>query len=91
MHHYPSSSSSSLHESTKAVAAYRAASRLLVGSHLPPLAIAAELVRVGNIALARDFVAQAARWCTSDPLLWNEAGVIEFRRQRYAFVYSFFE
>jgi hypothetical protein len=56
---------------------------LLVGSHLPPLAIASELVRVGNLGLAREFVAQAARWNTSDPLLWNEAGVIEFRRMRY--------
>jgi tetratricopeptide (TPR) repeat protein len=72
-----------LAEHDQAVAAYRAASRLLVGSHVPPLAIAQELLRDGNLPLAREFVAQASTLCQSDPLLWNEAGVIAFRRGRY--------
>lgn len=72
-----------LAEHDQAVAAYRAASRLLVGSHVPPLAIAQELLRDGNLPLAREFVVQASTLCQSDPLLWNEAGVIAFRRGRY--------
>lgn len=72
-----------LAEHDQAVAAYRAASRLLVGSHVPPLAIAQELLRDGNLPLAREFVVQASTLCQSDPLLWNEAGVIAFRRTRY--------
>jgi tetratricopeptide (TPR) repeat protein len=72
-----------LDEHDQAVAAYRAASRLLVGSHVPPLAIAQELLRDGNLPLAREFVVQASTLCQSDPLLWNEAGVIAFRRGRY--------
>lgn len=72
-----------LGEHDQAVAAYRAAARLLVGSHIPPLAIAQELLRDGNLPLAREFVVQASKLCSSDPLLWNEAGVIAYRRGRY--------
>jgi anaphase-promoting complex subunit 6 len=79
-----------LGEHDQAVAAYRAAARLLVGSHIPPLAIAQELLRDGNLPLAREFVVQASKLCSSDPLLWNEAGVIAFRRARYRAAHRLF-
>jgi hypothetical protein len=67
----------------QAVAAYRAAVRLMVGSHAPRLAIASELVRVANLPLAREFIAQTASLCSTDPLLWHEAGVVEYKRDRF--------
>lgn len=40
----------------KALAAYRAAHRLLVGSHLPPVCIGVELVMANDLKLAKQFM-----------------------------------
>jgi anaphase-promoting complex subunit 6 len=39
-------------ENDQALAAYRTAARLMPGSHIPPTAIAMELIRANNFALA---------------------------------------
>lgn len=66
------------------MSAYRTAARMLQGSHLPPLCVGMELVRVHNLNLASQFIFEAKDICESDPLVWNEIAVIEFKMKRYA-------
>ena len=44
-----------------------------------------ELVRVHNLNLASQFVAQAKLICDSDPLVYNELGVIAYKQRKYVF------
>ena len=74
-----------LGEHDQAMAAYRSAGRTLQGSHLPPLCVGMELVRVHNLNLASQFVAQAKLICDSDPLVYNELGVIAYKQRKYVF------
>ena len=70
-------------ESEQAMAAYRSASRLFQGSHLPLLYIGMEYLRTNNLALARHFLEGSRRLCASDPMVHNELGVAAFRSERY--------
>lgn len=64
------------------MAAYRTASRMLTGSHLPLLCIGSELIRVNNFNLANQYLNQAKEICETDPVLYNELGVIAFRTKK---------
>lgn len=61
------------------MAAYRTAARILTSSQLPSLCIGMELIRVNNFHLASQYVEQAKLLCDSDPLIYNELGVIAFK------------
>lgn len=63
------------------MAAYRTASRL-TSSHLPNLYIGIEYVRTNNAPLAHRFLRAAQELCDTDPLLYNELGVVLFRLVR---------
>jgi len=69
-------------EHDQAMAAYRAAFRL-TSNHMPPLCIGMELVRVKNFAQAEHFLSQAMKSNKSDPLVWNELGVIALETKEY--------
>lgn len=71
-------------ESDQAMAAYRSASRLFAGCHLPLVAIGMEYQRTNNQALAAQFFAQARKVCDSDPLVHNELGVLAYRSNDFA-------
>lgn len=45
-----------LDEHDQAMAAYRTATRMLQGCHIPPLCVGMELIRVHNLSLAAQFV-----------------------------------
>jgi len=70
-------------ESEQAMAAYRSASRLFQGSHLPLAFIGMEYLRTNNLPLAKHFLRGAKRLCPSDPLVANELGVVELRQGAY--------
>lgn len=78
-------------ESDQAMAAYRAAARLLPASHVPPLYIGMEYLRANNLHLAQSFLHSAHKLCDRDPLIHNELGVAAFRRADYAAAADSFE
>jgi anaphase-promoting complex subunit 6 len=47
-------------------------------SHLPLLFIGMEHLQLQNIAVAGDHFTSAAAICQTDPLLWNEMGVVAY-------------
>ncbi|KAJ1453928.1 hypothetical protein M885DRAFT_522870 [Pelagophyceae sp. CCMP2097] len=71
-------------ESEQAMAAYRSASRLFPGSHVPLLFIGLEYLRTNNLPLAKHFLRGARRLCATDPMVANELGVVELRQGSYA-------
>ncbi|KAJ7299336.1 hypothetical protein O6H91_Y249500 [Diphasiastrum complanatum] len=70
-------------ESDQAMAAYRTAARLFAGCHLPALCIGMEYLRTNNLNLAQQFFMQARSICPTDPLVYNELGVMAFRNKDY--------
>lgn len=70
-------------EQDQALAAYRAASRVMSGSHLPLLFIGTECARANDLDMARTHISQAASICDFDPLVWNELAIVEFKSRNY--------
>lgn len=70
-------------ESDQAMAAYRTAARLFAGCHLPVLCIGMEYLRTNNLNLAQQFFMNARRICPTDPLIFNEMGVMAYRNKDY--------
>ncbi|KAG0597202.1 hypothetical protein M758_UG320200 [Ceratodon purpureus] len=70
-------------ESDQAMAAYRTAARLFAGCHLPALCIGMEYLRTNNLNLAEQFFLQARSICPTDPLVFNELGVMAYRNRDY--------
>lgn len=62
-----------------ALQAYRTALRLRPNSHIPPLAMAHLAVRGGHTMLAKQYLDMATSRCSHDPLVYHEAGVLEYR------------
>ena len=73
------------------MAAYRSASRLFQGSHVPLLFIGMEYLRTNNLPLAKHFLRGAHRLCASDPMVSNELGVVELRQGHYTDAVATFE
>ena len=67
-------------ESDQAMAAYRTASRLFIGCHIPVLCTATEYLRTNNVTLAKQFCLRAQRMCGVDPMVLNELGVAHYRQ-----------
>ena len=71
-------------ESDQAVAAYRTASRLFPGMHVPVLCAGMEYSRGSNNAsFARSFFEKAAELNPTDALVQNELGVSAYKRKEY--------
>ena len=68
-------------EHEHAILAYSTAARLFTGSHLPLLCVAMEHLQLSNHLLAEENLAGAALLCDSDPLLFNERGVLAYAKQ----------
>jgi len=71
-------------ESDQALAAYRTASRLFPGSHLPWLFIGMEYVRTNSLQLAQQCLECSRGLMPSDPHIYNEIGVVAFHRKNYS-------
>ncbi|KAK6946621.1 Tetratricopeptide repeat, partial [Dillenia turbinata] len=70
-------------EGDQAMLAYRTAARLFPGCHLPTLYIGMEYMRTHNFKLAEQFFMQAKTVCSSDPLVYNELGVVAYHMKEY--------
>lgn len=78
-------------ESDQAMAAYRTAARLFEGSHIPLLCIGMEYLRTNNLGLASQFFRETYAACPTDPLIFNEMGVIAYRKENYSRAVEFFQ
>jgi len=70
-------------ESDQALAAYRTASRLFPGSHLPWLFIGIEYLRTNSLTLAEQYLTGARSLLPWDALVLNELGVVKFKQKQY--------
>jgi len=70
-------------ESDQAMAAYRTATRLFPGTHIPVMSIGMEYQRTNNLSLAYQFFRKSFEICDTDPLLFNEYGVLLYRQGSY--------
>ncbi|KAK7405333.1 hypothetical protein VNO78_06564 [Psophocarpus tetragonolobus] len=78
-------------EGDQAMSAYRTAARLFPGCHLPTLYIGMECMRTHSYKLAEQFFTQAKSICPSDPLVYNELGVVAYHMQEYNRAVLWFE
>lgn len=78
-------------ESDQAMAAYRTAERLFKGSHYPSLFLGLEHVRANNVRSGQSFIMQSLTACPTDPLIYNELGVVHYRNRAYADAIACFE
>ncbi|XP_050368000.1 anaphase-promoting complex subunit 6 [Argentina anserina] len=70
-------------EGDQAMSVYRTAARLFPGCHLPTLYIGMEYMRTHSHKLAEQFLVQAKTTCPSDPLVYNELGVVAYQMKDY--------
>ncbi|XP_009587121.1 anaphase-promoting complex subunit 6 [Nicotiana tabacum] len=78
-------------EGDQAMSAYRTAARLFPGYHLPTLYIGMEYMRTHSFKLAEQFFMQAKSICPSDPLVYNELGVVAYHMKEYKKAVRWFE
>ncbi|KAL5731925.1 Cell division cycle protein 16 [Ranunculus cassubicifolius] len=78
-------------EGDHAMSAFRSAARLFPGCHLPTLYIGMEYMRTHNFRLAEEFFMQAKGICPSDPLVYNELGVVAYNMKEYKKAVLWFE
>ena len=71
-------------ESDQAMAAYRTASRLFPGSHVPWLGIGMEYLRTNHIDLALQYIKEAEQLRPDEPLVLHELGVLHFHKGEYS-------
>ncbi|XP_031406421.1 anaphase-promoting complex subunit 6 isoform X2 [Punica granatum] len=75
----------------QAMSAYRTAARLFPGCHLPALYIGMEYMRTHSFKLAEQFFMQAKSICPTDPLVYNELGVVAYHKKEYDKAVCWFE
>nr|ACT78471.1 anaphase promoting complex/cyclosome subunit [Oryza sativa Indica Group] len=78
-------------EGDQAMAAFRTAARLFPGCHLPTLYMGMQYLRMHNFKLAEQFFTQAKSICPSDPLIYNEMGVVAYNMKEYQKAVQWFE
>ncbi|XP_058100856.1 anaphase-promoting complex subunit 6 isoform X2 [Magnolia sinica] len=78
-------------EGDQAMAAFRTAARLFPGCHLPNLYIGMEYMRTHSFKLAGQFFMQAKAICPTDPLVYNELGVVAYQSKEYQKAVRWFE
>lgn len=67
-------------EHEQAISAYATASRLFPGTHLPNLFLGMQYLQMNNYTLAWEYLNFAYSVCSSDPLLLNEIGVLNYHK-----------
>ncbi|ODV76973.1 TPR-like protein [Suhomyces tanzawaensis NRRL Y-17324] len=67
-------------EHEQAISAYAFAARLFPGTHLPNLFLGMQHLQMSNLNLAEEYLLASYQICSSDPLLLNELGVINFHK-----------
>jgi anaphase-promoting complex subunit 6 len=72
-------------EHDHAITAYSTAARLFQGSHLPLLFVGMEHIQLANELMAEEALAASMLMCDSDPLVWNEQGVLSAMRKQCVF------
>eukprot|EP00325_Prymnesiales_sp_UTEX-LB-985_P008131 CAMPEP_0174710430 /NCGR_PEP_ID=MMETSP1094-20130205/12069_1 /TAXON_ID=156173 /ORGANISM="Chrysochromulina brevifilum, Strain UTEX LB 985" /LENGTH=330 /DNA_ID=CAMNT_0015909239 /DNA_START=12 /DNA_END=1004 /DNA_ORIENTATION=+ len=77
-------------ESDQAMAAYRTASRLFPGSHIPWLGIGMEYLRTNHLHLALQYIRQAMDINPEEPLVLHEMGVLHYLNSDYDEAVKFF-
>lgn len=65
------------------MAAYRTAARLFPGCHLANLFIGMEYLRTNNLKTALLSFNESKKICDSDPLVFNEIGVVYYKQKQY--------
>ncbi|OMO74754.1 Tetratricopeptide-like helical [Corchorus capsularis] len=78
-------------EGDQAMSVYRTAARLFPGCHLPTLYIGMEYMRTHSFKYAEQFFMQAKAICPSDPLVYNELGVVAYHMKEYNKAVRWFE
>ncbi|CAD7972416.1 unnamed protein product [Amoebophrya sp. A25] len=78
-------------ESDQALTAYRTASRLFPGSHLPWLFLGMEYTRTSNLTLAEQSLHMGRSIAPNDPNLYNELGVCAFEKGEFENAVGFFD
>jgi|MDSW01.3.fsa_nt_gb anaphase-promoting complex subunit 6 len=71
-------------DSDQALTAYRTASRIFPGSHLPLLFIGMEYQRSNNLSLAEQFFMRSLETYHADPFTYNELGVLAYQNRDYS-------
>ena len=70
-------------ETDQAMAAFRTASRLFPGLHIPLLGMGLEYIRMNNLSLAEQMLLRAYRRCPADPAVSHELGSLALRQGQY--------
>ncbi|KAH7624830.1 hypothetical protein Ndes2526B_g00197 [Nannochloris sp. 'desiccata'] len=70
-------------ETDQAMAAFRTASRLFPGLHIPLLGMGLEYIRMNNLALAEQMLLRAYRRCPVDAAVAHELGSLALRQGQY--------
>ncbi|KIM22962.1 hypothetical protein M408DRAFT_332630 [Serendipita vermifera MAFF 305830] len=70
-------------EHEHAITAYSTCARLFLGSHLPHLFIGMEHLTLSHLTLASEALEAAHSMCDSDPLVFNERGVVAYLQKDY--------
>lgn len=70
-------------ESDHALAAYRTASRIFPGLNAPALYVGMEYLRTHSLQLADQWLRQSQKISPSDPVVYNELGVIAFENRNF--------
>lgn len=69
-------------EHDQAISAYSTAARLFMGTHLPQLFLGMQNHMLNNMTLADEFLKTAYGLCKTDPLLYNEMGIVFYHQDR---------
>ncbi|KAF6160032.1 hypothetical protein GIB67_033116 [Kingdonia uniflora] len=78
-------------EGDQAMPSFHTAARLFPGCHLPTLYIGMEYMRTHSYKLAEQFFLQAKKICPSDPLVYNELGVVAYHMKENKKAVCWFE
>ncbi|KAI9807126.1 MAG: hypothetical protein M1825_005843 [Sarcosagium campestre] len=67
-------------EHDQAISAYSTAARLFQGTHLPSMFLGMQNLQLNNMTLADEYLKSALALCRTDPLLYNELGVVFYHQ-----------
>ncbi|CAK7909974.1 anaphase-promoting complex subunit Cdc16p [[Candida] anglica] len=76
-------------EHEQAISAYAFAARLFPGTHLANLFLGMQHLQMNNLNLAEEYLMASYQICSTDPLLLNELGVINYHRGKFGAAESY--
>ena len=79
-----------LDESEQAMNAYRTANRLFPGCHQASLYIGMEYLKLNQLQTAKMSFEESKRINDSDPLVFNEIGVVYYKQQNFEMAKEYF-